>query len=179
MPLPLLSAEDATTLANLPDRVRQIISRDLETKENARLQRERDQQIAAAAEASRLAHPVHQAILQQNAVVPPPPPARPPRPAGVGPPAPAGMSARDAQSYARSPAYQSALAHNDRVASEAAAKRATLAVARVEQLEAQAAAVQAAAQAEEMRAAAVARTHQIERALIALAERFIKQHTYI
>ena len=47
--------------------------------------------IAAAAEASRLAHPVHQAILQQNAVVPPPPPARPPRPAGVGPPAPAGM----------------------------------------------------------------------------------------
>ena len=86
------------------------------------------------------------------------------------------MSKLDQAAAARSPALQHIAALNDRDVAAAQAKQAAESLARVERLESQAAAMQAAAQVEEQRAAAVARTGQLERALIAMAEKHIKQH---
>lgn len=170
MPLQL-SDGDAATLAALPEFARRAITADLEKQQDALCQRrEREQADADAAEASRLAHPVNQAILAENARRA----AQPPRPRPA--PAPAGMTVLDARSYARSPAMQQITARNVADVAAAHAKQAAEAVARVERLEQQAVAIAAAAQVEEQRARSVAHAHQIERALIALAERFIKQH---
>jgi len=169
MPLQLQPG-DAAALATLPEIARRAITADLEAKQHAREQAEQQAAARAHAEASRAAHPVHKLITEQNARVA----AQPPRPRPA--PAPAGLSRLDAQSYARSPAVQHIAAFNDRDVAAAQAKQAAESLARVERLEAQAAAMQAAAQVEEQRAAAVARTGQLERALIAMAEKYIKQH---
>lgn len=166
-----LQPGDVAALAALPEIARRAITADLEKQQDAlRQRREREQADADAAEASRLAHPVNQAILAENARRA----AQQPRPRPAL--APAGMSKLDQAAAARSPALQHIAAFNDRDVAAAQAKQAAESLARVERLEAQAAAMQAAAQVEEQRAAAVARTGQLERALIAMAEKHIKQH---
>lgn len=172
MPLQL-SDGDAATLAALPEFARRAITTDLEQQERAREQRQHDQAARAHAEASRAAHPVHKLITEQNARTA----AQPPRP--VPRPAPSGMSKLDAAAAARSPAVQTIAAFNLRDLTAQETRLAAEGKQRLERLEQQAQALEMQAQAEEHRAAAVARTHQLERALLALAEKYIKQHQYI
>jgi len=167
MPLKL-SAADAATLANLPDNVRRILTADLESKENARLQAERDQAERDQAEASRAANPITQAIAAMNARVA----AQPPGHRSI----PAGMSPRDASSYARSFAVQQITAANDRDTAARAAKLAADDAERRQFQAEQAAAVAAQKEIEAQRIAAVEHEHQIQRAIRAMAEDYLELH---
>jgi hypothetical protein len=170
MPLPALSPEDVDQLAKLPDRVREIITRDLEQKDHLRLQRERDAAARARDEASRQANPIVRAIAEENARRA----AQPPRPRPA--PAPAGMTALDARSYANSPAAQHIAALNAADVAAVQAKQAAESLARVERQEARDRAIAAREQGERERAANVAHARQLERAILAMAEAFVLKH---
>lgn len=97
----------------------------------------------------------------------------PPRPV----PRPAGMSQRDLESLARSPAVQAVQQHNARVAAAEQAKLAQEDAERREWQRAQAAALATAAEIEAQRAAAAEHEQRIRQAIRAMAEDYIKQQS--